>query len=133
MLGRRFLILVAVLMGLTALAASVAPREDLIRDRNRRDAGPTPTPTPTPGAATVRTIQRTISTRDAPVRVAVRQGQLLELTITGPQLDSVELLDEIEPLEAHSPARFQLLAEERGQYPIALVDSGRRIGTLVVR
>jgi hypothetical protein len=120
-------------MGLTALAASVAPREDLIRDRNRRAAGPTPTPSPTPGAATVRTIERTISTRNAPARVAVRSGELLELTVTGSQVDSVQLLDEIEPLEAHSPARFQLLADQRGEYPIELVDSGRRIGTLVVR
>ena len=42
MLGRRFLILVAVLMGLTALAASVAPRQPV--NSERRESTPTPAP-----------------------------------------------------------------------------------------
>ena len=41
MLGRRFLILVAVLMGMTALAASVAPRQSTTSEE-RQAATPTP-------------------------------------------------------------------------------------------
>src|SRR5215216_5524612 len=118
MLGRRFLLLVAVLMGLTALAASLAPREPLIRDGNRRAATPTPTPSAWPVAdEALQPVERTISTAENPKRVAVREGQLLELTVRGPEIDSVMLLDEIEPLEEDSPALFAILADAPGEYP----------------
>ena len=135
MLGRRFLLLVAVLMGLTALAATIAPREPLIAERSQR-ATPTPSPTPSPSPSsgdTLRVVERTISADSAPARVTVREGQQVQLTVTGAELDSVSLLDEIEPIEEDSPALFDVLADTPGEYPIELVDSGRRIGTLVVR
>lgn len=134
MLGRRFLLVVAVLMGLTALAASVAPREPLIRDRERKTATATPTPTAEPTAvAALRTVERTISANKPPARVVVREGQLVQLTVKGSEVDSVELLDNIQALDPDSPAIFELLADTPGEYPIELVDAGRRIGTLVVR
>jgi hypothetical protein len=134
MLGRRFLLLVVVLMGLTALAASLAPREPLIRDRDRRAATPTPTPTSPPVVAQeLQPVERTILTAENPTRVAVRTGQTLELTVQGSEVDSVMLLNEIEPLDADSPALFSILADEPGEYPIELVDAERQIGTLVVR
>jgi hypothetical protein len=134
MLGRRFLLLVAVLMGLTALAASIAPREPLIREGARRTATATPTPTPSASAATpTRTVKKTLMITAEPGRITVREGALLELTVKGDELDSVSLLDDIEPIERESPAVFELLADTPGQYPIELIDSGRRVGTLVVR
>ena len=134
MLGRRFLLLVAVLMGLTALAASLAPREPLIRDGDRRGATPTPTATPQPAPAeALQPIERTIFTSENPARVAVHEGQTVQLTVRGSEVDTVMLLDQIEPIEADSPAQFELLADEPGEYPIELVDADRRIGTLVVR
>jgi hypothetical protein len=133
-LGRRFLLLVVVLMGLTALAASLAPREPLIRNRDQRAATPTPTPTPPPAAdKALEPVERTIFTAENPARVAVRQGQLLQLTVRGSEVDSVMLLDEIEPIEEESPALFEILADEPGEYPIELLDADRQIGTLVVR
>jgi hypothetical protein len=134
MLGRRFLLIVAVLMGLTALAASIAPREPLIRDGGRRAATPTPTPTPSPTATTpVHDVERTLVITADPGRITVRQGDLVQLTVKGIELDSVSLLDQIEPIERESPALFELLADTPGKYPIELVDAGRRVGTLVVR
>jgi hypothetical protein len=130
MLGRRFIILVAVLMGLTALAASLAPRQPVPRDQ--RAAEPTPVPT-VPAEGSVRTVTRTISTAEAPRRIAVRRGALLELEVVGDVLDSVELLDEVSPIAPQSPARFDIYADRPGEYPIELVDEGKRIGTLVVR
>ena len=133
-LGRRFLLLVVVLMGLTALAASLAPREPLIRNRDQRAGTATPTPTPPPVAAeALQPIERTIFTAENPTRVAVRKGQILQLTVRGSEVDSVEVLGEIEPIEADSPALFNILADEPGEYPIELVDAERQIGTLVVR
>jgi hypothetical protein len=131
MLGRRFLLLVAVLMGLTALAASIAPREPLIRDGARGAATATPTPRPEAGTP-VKTVERTISTSQ-PGRITVHQGQLVQLTVTGDEVDSVQLRDEIEPVEADSPAQFELFADTPGEYPIQLIDADRQIGTLVVR
>jgi hypothetical protein len=134
MLGRRFLLLVAVLMGLTALAASIAPREPLIREGSRRAATPTPTPSATAAATTpVHNVHRTLVITADPGRITVHQGDLLQLTVKGIELDSVSVLDRVEPIERHSPALFSVLADTPGQFPIELVDSGRVVGTLVVR
>lgn len=136
MLGRRFLLIVALLMGLTALAASVAPQQDPRvppEDRPGAQASPTPgTPAPTPADATLR---ETISADEEGQRVVIEEGDVLELTVTGSELDTVSLegLGEIEPVEEDSDALFNLLAEEPGQHPIELLESGRRIGTLVIR
>jgi hypothetical protein len=134
MLGRRFLLLVAVLMGLTALAASLAPREQLVRDGDRRSGTPTPSATPSPAVDADRApVAKTISTSEGPARVTVREGQVIELTVTGSEVDSVQVLDEIEPIEQDSPAIFDVFAEDVGEYPITLLDADRQIGTLVVR
>jgi hypothetical protein len=129
MLGRRFLLLVAVLMGLTALAASIAPREPLVRERG----GPAPTPTPTAEANAVRTVTKTISADTGHARVVVREGDVVELTVDASDVDTVQLMDEFRPVEADSPAVFNLLADRPGSYPITLLDAQRRVGTLVVR
>jgi hypothetical protein len=134
MLGRRFLLLVAVLMGLTALAASVAPREPLIREGGRRAVTPTPTPPESAAAgAPLRIVPKKLEIGVDPVPVVVREGQQIQLTVSGTELDNVMLLDQIKPIEEESPAIFDLLADTPGRYPITLIDSGRKIGTLVVR
>jgi hypothetical protein len=127
MLGRRFLILVAVLMGLTALAASLAPQPAVREQRSE------PTPTPAPGSPTLVTVREELSTADPRARVTVREGDLVELTVSGPESDSVMLLDRMDTIHPTSPARFSLLATEPGEHPIELVDAGRQVGTLVVR
>jgi hypothetical protein len=134
MLGRRFLLLVAVLMGLTALAASVAPRDPALRE-GRSERG-TPTPTPTPVAAepaVVRTVEHTISADAAPERVVVTEGDLVDLQVTSSQPGSVRLMGEIDAVDRLSSARFHVLAERPDKYPVTLVESGRRVGTLEIR
>jgi hypothetical protein len=135
MLGRRFLLLVAVLMGLTALAASVAPRDSAVRgpQPERRDPTPTPTPTSPDAPSTTRTVVRTISADAAPRRVVVREGDLVELQVANSELDTVRLMGRIEPVEPLANARFHILADRPDKYPIELLESGRRIGTLEVR
>jgi hypothetical protein len=134
MLGRRFLLLVAVLMGLTALAASVAPREPLVRDRSAATPSPTPTAEAAVGPATdIRTVEKTISASEGPTRVTVREGDLVHLTVSSSELDTVSLMEEFRPVEQDSPAEFDLLADTPGSYPIALLNADQRIGTLVVR
>ena len=130
MLGRRFLILVAVLMGMTALAATVAPRQTAT-PRDQREAA-TSTPAPA-GSPTFVTVEEQISTLDGDARVSVREGDVVQLTISGPERDSVLLLNRMDTIDPDSPARFSLLAGPPGRYPIELVDADRRIGTLVIR
>jgi len=72
-------------------------------------------------------------TAENPTRVTVREGQQVELTVRGSEVDSVMVLDEIEPIEEDSPAVFEILADEPGEYPIQLIDADRQVGTLVVR
>jgi hypothetical protein len=135
MLGRRFLLLVAVLMGLTALAASVAPRDPAVRDDGRR-ATPTPSATSTEpaGPATTRTIEREISAdAERPQRVVVDLGDIVELEVASSEIDSVVLMDEVEPVEPESNARFNVLADEVATHEIRLLDADRVIGTLEVR
>lgn len=127
MLGRRFLILVAVLMGMTALAASLAPRQ-AVTPRERQEATSTPAPAGTP---TLVTVQKEVTTSLADV--TVNEGDLVELTISGPERDSVMLLERMDTIHPDSPARFSLLAGAPGEYPIELVEAGRRIGTLTIR
>jgi hypothetical protein len=128
-LGRRFLILVAVLMGLTALAASVAPRQPVTRE-DRRASTPTPAPAGTP---TVATVEKTLTTSEGDAHITVRAGDLVELTVTGPERDSVSVLGRIDAIDPTTPARFSLLAGEPGEHPIELLQADRQIGTLVIR
>jgi hypothetical protein len=134
MLGRRFLLLVVVLMGLTALAATIAPREPLIRDGARRTATPTPTPAVEATAATpVHEVSRTLMITANPGRITVKQGTLLELTVKGDTLGNLSLMDQVEPIERDSPAVFNVLADTPDAYPIVMVDENRVVGTLVVK
>ena len=91
------------------------------------------TPAPSGAASAVRTVQREISIEEAPTRVAVREGVLLELEVAGTELESVSLLDEVAVVAPGTNARFDIFADTPGSYDIELVDSDRLVGTLVVR
>ena len=130
MLGRRFLILVAVLMGLTALAASFAPRQPTPREERQAS---TPTPAPA-GSPTVTTVEKSVSAIYDDSVVTVRSGDLVELTVEGgDEPDSVSVLGRIDAVDPTTPARFSLLAGKPGEYPIELLEEERQIGTLVIR
>jgi hypothetical protein len=126
MLARRLLILLAVLLGLTALAAGVAPRE-------RADTGTAPAVPSTPGTGAPTPLERTIRTSSQGERIDVRVGQIVVITVEGDALETVSLEEYgNEPVEPASPARFEILADVPGTYAIELLGSGREIGTLVV-
>lgn len=128
----------AVLLGLTALAASLAPRPRVTDPGAAapRAASPSPASPADSGGGSRRvvvTVKADEGTRPAIVRA--RPGDVVELTVEGDVLESVELegLNEIEPLEPGSPARFEVLADTEGRYAIRLIDAGRRIGRIDVR
>jgi hypothetical protein len=132
MVGRRLLILVAVLMGLTALAASVAPPPDGARRNGTAPAAPARAPArPTAEAATV-TADLDAATR--PDRVDARVGQIVSLVVRADLVDAVVIdgLDAIDAVDPASPAEFAVYADTPGRYPVRLLGRDRRVGELVV-
>ncbi len=137
MLGRRLLVLFAVLLGLTALATSLAPRPTSTRTGLApATPSPTATSTPTPSAGSSRRIEQTISADPGKprARVRARVGDILALTVSGDVLDGVEIpeIGKLEPIEPGSPARFEVLLERRGELRVTLVDAERLIGLVEV-
>ena len=133
MFGRRILVLVAVLMGLTALAASLTPPPQPV-PRNRTGTGPTATPQATEPqpALTARTLSAHLSESGRPRTISVRTGDTIDLDVTGSTPDTV-VIDDLavsEPVDPDSPAQVQIYADTPGTYPVLLLDSGRRIGAL---
>jgi hypothetical protein len=129
MAGRRFLLLLALLLGLTAVAASVAPNDR--RAPSEQDARSTPDPEAT--ASETRT--ETISAAEAPQRLVIERGELIALEVSADEQDAVSipdlgLMDAVAP---EAPARFTVLADVPGVYPVELVEADRRIGTLEVQ
>jgi hypothetical protein len=127
-LARRLLILVAVLMGLTALAAGVAPRPPVESGTPPAAASGDARPLPEP-------VEHVLSTAPSgeEERVEAELGEIVRLKVEGSELDSVAVGEiDIEPVTADSPALFELLVDVPGSYPITLLSTGRRIGTLEV-
>jgi hypothetical protein len=125
-LARRLLLFAAVLLLLATLAAALAPRPPLA------DAPPSALPAP---AGESGTIEHTISADPgAKTTITLRKGDILQLEVSGDMLDSVQLvgLDRIDGVEPLTPARFQVLAERPGVYPIRLLEADRRIGKLEI-
>jgi hypothetical protein len=136
MLGRRLMVLMAVLLGLTALATALAPRP-----RVAREGAATPQPAPTVVArpavepSQARIVERTLEADPArPAVVRARVGDTIRLVVRGQLLDSVEVegLGAIEQVEPDSPARFELFADQRATHGIRLVDADKRIGRLEI-
>jgi hypothetical protein len=129
MLVRRLLLLAAVLMLLTAVAASIAPRDLTGGDEGGPVRGPNDLPA---GSPVTREIP---SAPGSDTRIPVSRGDTLELEVSGETLDTVliERLDRIDPIEPTTHARFNLLIDApAGTYPIRLVEADRRIGSIVV-
>jgi len=124
-LGRRLLVLFAVLLGLTALVTSLAPRPTITRPGLVQT---TPTPTATPPATPA-------ATSSPRARIRARVGDVLALTVkSNDVLDGVEIEEagKLEPVEPGSPARFELLLDHRGELRVSLVDAERLIGVVLV-
>jgi hypothetical protein len=129
MLARRLLLLAAVLVLLTALAASIVPRDLTGGDDAPVVRGPGALPAGTTIAEEIPAAPGSNS------RITVSRGDTLQLQIAGDVFDSVllERLDMVDGIEPTTPARFEILIDSPpGSYPIRLVDADRRIGSIVI-
>ena len=140
MLARRMLLLVALLMGLGAIAASLAPDE-----RASREAGSPVAEPPTraragesPAEQDARDVaalpdEPPIQTLDARARgqvVHVALDETLRLDVRSSELESVQLGEDgpIEIVTPEAPARFELLVDRPLDLEVRLIESGRAIG-----
>jgi len=138
MLGRRLLLLVAVLLATGAIAAALTPRD--LRDSDQTTPTTRSTPPTLPGAtggtgAGVGQVTRTVDAQSAePAVVRARAGELLHLIVRAPSPDVVELdgTGRFDSVDSSTPARFDFFVESPGTFPIRLQESGQEIGRLVV-
>ena len=128
MVARRLLIVLAVLLGLTALAAGVAPRPNL-----DPDPGAVPPGNPAPAQARGR-VARTLDAGATGQHVVAKVGQTVVLTVRSSVLRTVSLAEVgVRTAEADSPAHWEIFADVPGSYALALQDSDTQIGTIEVR
>jgi hypothetical protein len=127
-------LIVLALLGSMVLVVTVAPPDSGTRNGAQTTATPSPlTSLSDPDAFDV---SETLSAAPgaSPETVEAEVGDKVELIVEGPVIDSVALGDlSMEDVEADVPARFELLADTPGTYPLVLVNEDRRIGTLEIR
>jgi len=136
MLGRRLLLLVAVLLATGAIAAALTPRDS--NQTTPTATAPTAPALAGPSGGTgagAREVNRTVDAEGAePAVVRARTGDLLNLVVRAPSPDVVELdgTGRFASVDSSTPARFNFFVENPGTFPIRLQESGREIGRLVV-
>jgi hypothetical protein len=126
MIARRLLIVMAVLVALTALAAGVAPRK-----QSGTDQGASTAPAPARASGTV---EKTLDASAIDQRVVARVGQTVVLNVKSDELATINLADTgDETAEPGSPAHFELFADVPGTYAIEELETEQQIGTLEIR
>jgi hypothetical protein len=134
---RRMSVIVLVLLGLMVLVVTVSPPDRGIRNRASVSATVPPSP---PGAplsdpdAFDVSARLSAATGGAAKTIDAEVGDRVQITVEDASPDSVALGDlGVDDVEAASPARFELLADTPGTYPLVLLNERRRIGTLKIR
>jgi hypothetical protein len=130
------LLLVAVLMGLTALVATLAPPERVRRGPLERATPPAQTAQPQASPTAAPDVTATLSTDPdrKPRTLKAELGDQVAIVVNSEVADSVSLGDlDIQPTEPGLPARFELLADTPGSYPLVALSDDHRIGTLEIR
>jgi hypothetical protein len=128
-------LIVLALVGSMVLIVTVAPPDSGVRD------GAQSTPTPSPLAASLSDpdafdVSETLSAAPGtkPQTVEAELGDKVSIVVESTTIDNVALGDvSMEDVEAGVPARFELLADTPGTYPLVLVNEARQIGTLEIR
>ncbi len=126
-------LMVLALLGLMVLVVTVSPPDPGVQNGSTR-AQETST---TPAGCPIRTPSTCRSRSTSPSEgetIEADLGDRVEIIVEGSEPESVALGElGMEELEAGIPARFELLAETPGAYPLVLVNENRRIGTLQIR
>jgi hypothetical protein len=129
---RRAILLFALVLGLTALAAAVSPS----RTTNQTTVSPA-APLPA-GVVVPRTVAFDARTKTARTRRAT-PGEHVLISVASSQggLATIPQLGRTGSVSPDAPAQFDVLAPSSGRYDVMIQVSGssepRRVGTLVIR
>jgi len=129
---RRALLLFAIVLGFTALAATLSQAP-------RRDRHPAPGAVSLPAGGVRPPVHLRLSARGRPRSLRLAAGNAATLTVSVREPGQVELESPplISPAAPSTPASFPLLIDRPGRYPVLFrpADSGRqrRLATLIVR
>jgi hypothetical protein len=134
---RRAILLFALVLGLTALAAAVSPS----RDNSNTAVAPAPA---TPAGSTLpRNVTFAPRPSGVPRTKSVRTGQHILVTVPAREggIVTIPLLGRTATVSPAAPAHFDLVAPPRGRYDLMFEPSGssglsaepRRVGTLITR
>ena len=123
MLLRRILWLVVALLALAVVAAAIVPNDD------EKPAATTAT------APERTTVKVDIGASPAKVRtIPARIGDHLLLTVESDRIDTVTIdgVDDAQPVDPTSPARFDTILSRAGRFPIKMQENGNTVGVLQV-
>jgi hypothetical protein len=132
---RRAILLFALVLGLTALAAAVSPSRD-------DSGGSAAVPAPSVAASEALPRQIVLDTRHTRGRARTLHARANEHVVVavlagGGGLATIPRLGRTATVSAAAPARFDLLAPAPGRYDVLFEAAGsdepRRVGTLVTR
>lgn len=135
MAARRLVIVLVVMLGISALAAALAPVQ---RDRNATTETTTqpiaPPPIEEPGSGG-RLLEATIDADSGRITVVpLGAGDELQLRVRSKLLDQISIpeLGQVQAVSPDAAASFDLLLDEPGNYAVRLVDENRLVGRLEV-
>lgn len=121
---RRILWLVVALLALAVVAAAIVPNDD-----------EKPATTTTATAPERTTVKVDIGASPAKVRtIPARIGDHLLLTVESDRIDTVTIdgVDDAQPVDPTSPARFDTILSRAGRFPIKMQENGNTVGVLQV-
>ena len=141
MAARRLLILLLVMLGISTLAAALAPvksdRDSTTTETTGTETAATATdPAASVPAATNAGLFKYTLDADAknekPIQLYV--GEELQLTVTSKLFDQISIpeLGQVQAVSPDGPADFDLFFDEAGDYAVRLVDEDRKVGVLKV-
>ena len=131
MAARRLIAVMLVLLFLSSLAAALAPVE---RSSDETSTSTTEAITE-PVAAGGDLVRATLDGRKEKIqRIRASVGDQLQLRVLSGRPATIELVglgptDDVDPI---APARFDVLLEERGRFPVRELGRGRELGAIVV-
>jgi hypothetical protein len=134
---RRALLLFALVLGMTAIAASIAPPPAEEGDETSAGRSPSESSSPEPAGEQRAPFRYPLEGRARPVR-RVEPDQPLTVTVSAnePGQAAIPLLGRVSSLTPNDPARIVVLTPDSGSYDVQFTPTeggeARRIGKIVV-
>ncbi len=139
MAARRLIVVMLVLLGLSTLVAALVPAPDRSGSGSDPAKGgggagrpATPPRSPTAGPAGLVNAQITVA-GGAPQVVEVKAGQRLLLEVGGAVGDDISIpaFGLTETMTPSAPARFDLIVDRAGRFPVRAFGAARAVGTIL--